>query len=310
VVLGTVRAMASDVTVHGCGPVRSTQARAALHRALRVFSSVDAACTRFNPESPLMRANGHPDRWHRVPRLLYEAVLEAHRAYERTDGRFDPRVLGDLVRLGYDRSLRFDGGDVDISWRTGIGRRPGRWRPRFRGGPNPELHLGGAPVDLGGIGKGLAVRWAVRALSDGLESFLIDAGGDCACRGPGPGGGGWRVGVEDADGDGLIAVLELFDQACTTSSIRVRQWKSGGRPVHHLIDPRTGLPGGRGLQAVTVVADDPADAEVMAKALFLRGGSGIAEEARRRNLAALWTGTDRTVAESPRMSDHVLWRSA
>jgi thiamine biosynthesis lipoprotein len=300
--------MASDITVHGREPIHSAEGRAALRRALRVFSSVDTTCTRFDPDSPLMRANAHPDRWHTVPHLLYEVVMESHRAYERTGGRFDPRVLGDLVRLGYDRSFAFAGGAVDCSHPSGIRRLPGRWRPRFRGGPRPELHLGGVPIDLGGIGKGLAVRWSAQALSDEIDSFLIDAGGDCLAHGPGPGGDGWRVGVEDPLGPGPLVVLDLVDQACATSSTRVRHWRSAGRPVHHLIDPRSGKPGGRGLVAVTVVADDTAEAEVIAKSLFLNGSHGIAHEARRRNVAALWIEEDGTVGEGRRMSDHVLWR--
>ena len=44
---------------------------------------------------------------------------------------------------------------------------PQPWRPRFRGGRSPELHLGGQPIDLGGIGKGLALRWAGQRLDRG-----------------------------------------------------------------------------------------------------------------------------------------------
>jgi len=39
----------------------------------------------------------------------------------------------------------------------------------------------------------------------------------------------------------------------------VRAWLApDGRRVHHLLDPRTGEPGGDGLVAVTVAAPDPA----------------------------------------------------
>ncbi|MBA3875894.1 MAG: hypothetical protein C0498_02990 [Anaerolinea sp.] len=54
----------------------------------------------------------------------------------------------------------------------------------------------------------------------------------------------------------------------------------------HLIDPRTGEPGGNGLVAVTVATRDPAWAEVWSKALFLEGHRAIAAAARARGLAA------------------------
>jgi thiamine biosynthesis lipoprotein len=310
-VVAAVRAMAATITIVARARRDPSGHRSALGSALRVFRAVDATCSRFDPHSQLMRANAAPGRWHEVSPVLYQAIAEAHRAYGRTRGRFDPRVYRDLVRLGYDRSLPFGRGGVETP-RAPIARVSlGPWRPRFRGGRRPQVHLGGVAIDLGGIGKGLAVRWAAERLADTHEGFLIDAGGDCFCRGAGPDGPAWRIGVEDpGGGPDPLAVLELRDIACATSSVRLRRWRSGGRPVHHLVDPRTGSPGGRGLTAVTVIADDPARAEVMSKVLFLCGRDRIGAEAGRRNVAALWVGTDGSVGESPRFGRHVLWRAA
>lgn len=211
--------------------------------------------------------------------------------------------------MGYDRSLPFGRGGVETPPPTARRQPMGPWRPRFRGGNRPEVHLGGAAIDLGGIGKGLAVRWAADRMAASFEGWLIDAGGDCVCRGTGPGGGGWRIGVEDPrGGPDPLAVLELRDLACATSSVRIRRWRAGGRPVHHLIDPRTGAPGGQGLEAVTVVADDPAEAEVLSKVLFLHGRDRISSEARRRHVSALWVTADGAVGETARFGRHVLWR--
>jgi FAD:protein FMN transferase len=310
-VLGTVRAMASDVVVHG-RPADDATTGAAVADALDVFRRVHETCTRFDPDSPLMRVNARPDEWHPVPPLLFDAVRAGADAYRRTSGRFDPRVLGDLVRLGYDRSLPFaDGVTTEAAdGRSGpAGRAP--WRPGFRPGPRPELHLGGTPIDLGGIGKGLAVRWASRVLAGSLDDFLVDAGGDCACVGTGPEVDGWRVGVEDpAGGDLPVAVLALSDRACATSSTRLRRWHAGDRAVHHLIDPATGGPGGAGLRAVTVVAADPADAEVSTKALFLGGADAVADAADRHGTAALWVTDGGAVGASAAMDSYVAWRPA
>ena len=307
---GTVRAMACDITVHGLsGDVRS--ARAAIDRALSVFSAVDATCTRFDPSSPLMQMNARPDRWHQVPPLLSLAVEEAYRAYEWSRGRFDPRVLRDLVELGYDRTLPFDTGGVGTTGRRRRRTAPGPWRPRFRGGVHPEVHLGGEPIDLGGIGKGLSVRWAAEALDRRLDAYLVDAGGDCACRGVGPEGDGWRIGVENplAAAGPPLAVIEVRDRSVATSSTRLRRWRSGREAVHHLLDPSTGRPGGHGLVAVTVIDDDPARAEVASKSLLLVGSAGVADEARRRNLAAFWVDATGRAGETPRFTPSVIWRA-
>ena len=309
-VLGTVSAMAGEIVVFGRGPGHGRSRDRVLDRALDVFRDVHRTCTRFDPSSPLMQVNARPADWHVVPPMLFDAVAAAHHAYEATDGAFDPRVLGDLVRLGYDRSLPFADGVETPATGAPEPRVLRPWRPRFRPGQRPRLHLGGSPVDLGGIGKGLAVRWAAGVLGDALDDFLVDAGGDCHCQGTGPEFDGWRVGVEDPSGDdGPVAVLALRDRACATSSTRVRRWRSGGRPVHHLLDPSTGMPGGAGLASVTVVAADAADAEVTTKALFLGGADAIAAGARSGGVAALWVTTDGTCATSEAMDPYVVWRA-
>ncbi len=307
---GKTSAMATQVTIRAWSEGSPKRLRAGVERALRVFSDVEGACTRFDPDSPLMRVNADPERWQRVPRLCFDAVVEAHRAYQRSRGRFDPRVLSDLVDLGYDRTLPFGGGAVSVAAIFGR-RRAARppWKPAFRDHLG-ELRIGPHPIDLGGIGKGLAIRWASEHLHQAGAHHLVEAGGDCYCAGRATDGQSWRVGVEDPrGGDQPVAVVALSDRACATSSVRTRNWKAGGRRVHHLIDPRTGRPGGEGLLAVTVVADDPAEAEVWAKVLFLSGTSDVSSEARRHGIAACWVDETGSLGTSTLFDRHLVWRA-
>ncbi len=311
-VFGRVMAMASEIRVRAVTRgVDPKTLHPVVDAALDVFRVVQVACTRFDPDSPLMQANARPDDWVRVHRVCLAALTEAHRAYVTTAGRFDPRVLDDLVRLGYARSMR-TGVPAEIDAPEALcGRSPlPEWRPAFRD-ETSEVRLGGHPVDLGGIGKGLAVRWCAARLLHEVEDFLVEAGGDCYCAGRAPDGAPWHIAVEDpAGGDQPVAVLALTDLACATSSVRVRRWRVAGGVVHHLVDPRTGLPGGAGLQSVTVVDPDPANAEVWSKALFLSGVRDIAADAERRRVAALWVTDDATPGFSPAMSRYVVWQSS
>jgi thiamine biosynthesis lipoprotein len=281
---------------------------ALMRQTLDVFGEVEEACTRFNSSSSLMRVNATPTRWHRVPPVLYRALEEAYDAYLRTNGVFDPRVLDDLVSLGYDATLRFGEGEIQLDQRTPRpSHRREAWRPRFRMHKN-GVWLGEA-VELGGIGKGLAVRWASDVLATQLGNYLVEAGGDCYVAGVAPDGGTWRVGVENPCGSDVpVAVLALSDLAVATSSVRLRHWRVGDEVVHHLIDPITGRSGGEGLIAVTVVGSDPAAAEVETKVLFLAGRERISDVARDRNVAALWCHEDGVVSISAAMNPHVLWR--
>jgi thiamine biosynthesis lipoprotein len=306
----TFRAMACDITLRAVGP--SVGTRAALAEAQVVFHAVERACTRFDPASPLMRANAEPDAWHEVPTELYDALVEAYAAHRLTEGLFDPRVLRTLEAFGYDRSLPFAAGDVATEQRALELPPAGHataWEPEFDE-TRQSVRLGPEPVDLGGIGKGLAVRWAAERLAGQARSFLVEAGGDCYLGGTGPEGSGWRIGVEDPLGGAEpVAVLQLSDVACATSSIRLRQWRSGDRRVHHIIDPRTGAPGGGGLMSVTVVGPDPAVAEVWSKSLFLCGLDRIARQAQAHKVAAVWLDQDGQMGASTTIDPLVIWRA-
>lgn len=308
------RAMASQVTVQ-LGGVDGDEAAAAADRVENLFSEMESARTRFVPCSPLMIANAAPRSWHHVPDSCLAAIHEAHQAYRSTGGLFDPRVLRSLQANGYDSSLPFATGNVQVDGRGAESVHPERrsWRPRFDDNRG-RVRLGPAPIDLGGIGKGLAVRWAMSMLEGCGTSVMVEAGGDLATRGTGPEGTGWRAAVEDplvpagAEHRQPVAVLDVSDRAVATSSIRLRTWRAAGQVVHHLIDPRTARPAKTGLASVTVIHADPGWAEVWSKSLFVVGAEDIAAHAVAKGLAAVWVENTGRVRVSPAARDHVLWQ--
>lgn len=304
--------MATQVTLRLVAP--GSGAPAALDRAEDAVRLIASSCTRFDPASPLMRANAHPRRWHEVPAELFDALRAAEQAHRVTDGRFDPRILQALQAWGYDRSLPFRSGPVCTAGPDAPGgpaaipRR--RWRPRFDH-DRRAVRIGSLPVDLGGIGKGFAVDRAAAALAEAGGSSLVEAGGDLYAHGSGPDGTGWAIGVEDPrGGSSPVAVLGLTDLACATSSIRLRHWTADGRTAHHLIDPRTGAPADGGLLSVTVVGPDVATAEVWSKALFIAGRGQVRRLADEHGLAALLVDTEGVVGLSRAMRPLVTWQAA
>ena len=298
-------AMASRVEIRVARPVMDTVET--LDRAMSVFFDVDRTCTRFSEDSDLMRANAAGDAWVRVEDYCFRALREASAAHRRTGGRFDPRVLADLVRLGYGRSIRLQSPASDaVEALTPRAPRP-TWDPGFRP-ETSEVRVGPHAIDLGGIGKGLAVRWASAELrASGATDHLVEAGGDCYCAGTPTDADSWMVAVEHPTSAEPAAVLTVRDSAVATSSVRLLHWMVGDTPVHHLIDPATGQPGGEGLLSVTVVDDDPAAAEVWSKVLFLTGRRGVATTAALFGLAALWVDDDGSCCWSAPMRPLLAW---
>lgn len=292
----------------------------------RVFAEVDLAMSRFRDDSALTALNRRsPEALHDVPRMLTQALVAADRATRVTGGAFDPRILDALERIGYVGVPQGPavGSDHGATLDAGRPRAAAPTRLLDRTGRHGSIALP-VPVDLGGIGKGLALRWSARQLDRRLASragggragalpgFLLDAGGDIVARGaPGP-SEPWAVGIENPGEAGSpLAVVRIDDHgAIATSSIGRLHWLVDGRTVHHLIDPRTGEPGGEGLQAVTVAATDPAWAEVWSKALFLEGAARIAGAARRLDIAAWWVTTAGQLEMTPAARQRTTWVAA
>jgi thiamine biosynthesis lipoprotein len=116
----------------------------------------------------------------------------------------------------------------------------------------------GYGVDLGGLAKG----WLADRVASRLgRNALANLGGDLYARGPGPDGDGWPVGFGER-------TLLLVDAGAATSGTERRRWGDG---LHHLVDPRTGLPAVTDVQEVSVLARSATEAEVLAKTALLLG---------------------------------------
>ena len=273
-----------------------------------LFSRIERTCTRFRPDSDLMRANNDPEAQHQVAPECASIVAAAYEAYAMTGGLFDPRILHDLVAAGYDRT--FD----DLPPESRSAAEPSSstagtstWHPRVDT-RSATIELGPDPIDLGGIGKGWCVDAAAALLATEHSGFLVNAGGDLAVRGNGPDGDGWTASVEDpSDPTRSLAVLQMWESSCATSSTGRRHWVQDGQLRHHLIDPRTGRPSASGLRSVTVIADSTVDAEVWSKSLLIAGDDVIADNCRMRDLAAYWVRADGGTGHSRALARHLLW---
>ena len=227
------------------------------------FRRLEALLSRFRPDSELSRLNRAGAL--RVGPELLELTELALTARERTLGRFDPTVHDALVGAGYDRSLEL------------VAVEPGHaphGRPRCAGRIEIDpatAHVtleAGYRLDLGGIAKGWAADRALVLLRRSGPA-LVNAGGDVAAAGR-----PWPVGVETPDG---TITLELESGGLATSGRDRRRWQQEGEERHHLIDPATALPAEGELLTVTVAAPAAAEAEVLAKALFLAGSAERAD---------------------------------
>lgn len=141
-------------------------------------------------------------------------------------------------------------------------------------------------IDLGGAVKGYAGDAVAEVLKGyGVESAVIDLGGNITCFGKNPSSrdGKWRIGLQKP-----FAVLGEYDEiaeteggAVVTSGTYQRYFEYGGELFHHIIDPKTGYPVRCDYESVTVKAQNTLLADCLATAIFVAGrdkGASLAEK--------------------------------
>jgi len=233
------------------------------------LAAVDAACSRFRPDSEL-NAACRAARPVPVSPLLADLVAAALEAARLTGGDVDPTVGGALCRLGYDR---------DFAALTGR-----EVAPAVRVFPTPDwtaVHLrdgelsvpAGVLLDLGATAKAAAADRAAALVALRLGvGVLVAFGGDIATAGPAD---AWSILVQDRPGDPSCVVEVPAGAALATSSTAGRIWGRPNELLHHIIDPRTGRPAPKVWRTISVVAYSCLRANTLSTAAVVRGHDAV-----------------------------------
>jgi len=254
------------------------------------LAAVDLACSRFRPDSEIFTldralaaaggvggaGDGPAAEPVEVSPLLAEAVAVALRAARLTDGDVDPTVGAAMNAVGYDRDFSLvqpEGPAVKLTVRAVPGWRQVELDEQARLLRVPP----GIRLDLGATAKAWAADRSAARIAAGLGcGALVSLGGDIAVSGQPP-AGGWRVRVQDITGRpedppaGPSTVVAIHAGGLATSSTAARRWRRGGDVLHHILDPRTGLPAAPVWRTVSVAAASCTDANIASTAAIIRG---------------------------------------
>jgi thiamine biosynthesis lipoprotein len=230
---------------------------------------LEARWSRFRPTSEISELNARAGEPVRVSADTVALVTRAIDAWRFTGGSFDPTVLGPMLRAGYDRSFE------EISSVTVA-------PPSLLVVACTDIEVVGNIITLpigtgfdpGGIGKGLAADLVAEALvAAGAAGVCVNMGGDVRVMGVGPDGAGWTIAVEHPWSAEPLVHVGIANGAIATSTTLKRRWTVDGVARHHIIDPATGEPSDTDLDLVTVIAGNAWAAEVLAKAVLIRGSA-------------------------------------
>ncbi|MCB1857420.1 MAG: FAD:protein FMN transferase [Gammaproteobacteria bacterium] len=275
------------------GGMPDTQTLAVLKQQIESrLGEIDGQMSTYKQASELSRFNANRSTdWIPVSRELVEVVSRAQHLSELSNGAFDTTVQP-LVQLWGFGSRKSDdhppGQDQILAVRHTIGYRQLNWRkapPALRK-DQPEIE-----VDLSAIAKGYAVDEIARVLDQArLSHYLVEIGGELRSRGKRSDGQPWRIAIQlpDAEAGSAHRIIEARDVAMATSGDYRNYFEFGGIRYSHAIDPRSGWPVSHALASVTVMADQCADADGLATALFVMGPDPGLDFAEENGIAALF----------------------
>ncbi len=130
-----------------------------------------------------------------------------------------------------------------------------------------------AMIDLGGIAKGyLADKMKEYLLKNGVESALINLGGNVLAVGEKPDGSAYNIGVQKPFYDGEVSLaLSVKNKSIVSSGVYERYFELDGRIYHHILNTKDGYPYQNGLYGVTILSDESIAGDALSTTVFAMG---------------------------------------
>ena len=160
----------------------------------------------------------------------------------------------------------------------------------------------GMAIDLGAVAKGYIADKAAEYLKEkGVESAILNLGGNVVALGGKPDGSKWSIGIQDPEEENGRAGYSVLvaDESVVTSGIYQRGFDRDGVRYHHILDSVTGWPVQNGLASVTIITGSSALADAMSTACFVLGRDVGMSFAEKMGVQAVFIGTDGKVSCTP-----------
>lgn len=149
--------------------------------------------------------------------------------------------------------------------------------------------------DVGAIAKGyIADRLKDFLVKKGVNSAIINLGGNVLCIGSKPDGTPFKIGIQKpfADRNETEAVMDITGKSVVSSGIYERCFKQGGKLYHHILNPQTGYPYDNGLISVTIISDQSVDGDALSTTCFALGLEDGLKFAEKKGVQAVFITED------------------
>lgn len=237
-----------------------------------IFKDVENTLSLWDENSVIRRVNRN-DSAVVLNKIFVDNFNYAMRAAELSEGYFDPTV-GPLVSawgFHFKEGMKMSPEIID-SIRSLVGYKKVRVEDGkvIKGNPNMTL-------DFNAVAQGYTADMIGDfLLSQNVDDFLVDIGGEIMVRGNKPNGKLWTVGIEkpaeDMNAERIVQeIVELKDKSIVTSGNYRKYVERDGKRYSHSIDPNTGYPAENNMLSATIICDDTAWADCLASICMLVG---------------------------------------
>ncbi|MDD1616608.1 MAG: thiamine biosynthesis lipoprotein [Methylococcaceae bacterium NSP1-2] len=154
---------------------------------------------------------------------------------------------------------------------------------------NPQLK-----IDLSSIAQGYSVSRMVSVLEQqGIENYLVEIGGELQTRGQKPDASPWRIALEkplssERTMQKVVTINRIEPLAIMTSGTYRHYFDVDGKRYSHILDANTGIPVDHNTVSVTVLHDNPTQADAWSTALLCLGKTKGLEVANQAGIAVLF----------------------
>lgn len=251
-----------------------SQAALAINAILEELEQRAIPINNYTPHSEVSRlANLEPGKSQILSHELSEVLIESKRWHELSDGAFDVTAGATIELWNIARKQKMLPSNHEIlNAQKNSGWDHLKLVSKSDSQTTLTIDAKELRINVSGIATGYLLDHAMTILKQqGIESALIDIGGDIIVSHPPPGSDGWKVDVAGLNqSDPIHSRIIMRDQAITTSGDLNQFTKIDGIRYSHIVDPTTGKPVPRRVSA-TVVAKRAIDADAAATAIAVLG---------------------------------------
>lgn len=230
-----------------------------------ILNRVDSSLSVYNPKSIISAVNRGEDV--EADSLLINVFNRSREVYEMSKGAFDVSAspLFNIWGFGFGKKETVTSGKIDSALTL-----TGMDKIKLEGN-RFVFEVPGMSMNFNAIAQGYTSDVIAQEFDRlGIANYLIEVGGEIACKGKNREGKEWSVGIDKPVEGNIIQGADIQDVillpggGLATSGNYRKFYEEDGQVFSHTIDPLTGYPVRHNLLSATIIAPDAMTADAYA----------------------------------------------